>query len=197
MRGRVSGCEGQGGEYELGGKIFNYEPESQNEVNEMHWYAVNTKPRQEKPAQWNLERLNVEVFYPQLKQKKLIRRRSQMVMGPLFPGYLFVRFDVDKHYRAVHYSQGVRAVVGFGSDPAKVDEEMIESIRSRLEEGYLIIPPPSFTPGQTVRIQAGPFEGLEAIFEREMPAQERVMLLLKALSYQARVLIDREQVVPC
>ena len=118
-------------------------------------------------------------------------------MGPLFPGYLFARFDVESHYRAVHYSQGVRGVVGFGSDPAKVDEEMIESIRSRLEDGCMILPSPLFKPGQMVRIQEGPFEGLEAVFEREMPAQERVVLLLKSLSYQARVLIDREQVVLC
>ena len=194
MRDRVLGYEGR---VELESQTFSSEFETQNVVNEVHWYVVNTKPRQEKTAQWHLERLNVEVFCPRLKQKKLIRRRSQEVVGPLFPGYLFARFDVDTHYRAVHYSQGVRGVVGFGSDPAKVDEEMIESIRSRLEDGCMILPSPLFKPGQMVRIQEGPFEGLEAVFEREMPAQERVVLLLKSLSYQARVLIDREQVVLC
>jgi transcriptional antiterminator RfaH len=161
----------------------------------MDWYAVNTKPRQENIAQWNLERLGVDSFCPQLRQDKVIRRKRQVVISPLFPGYLFVRFNVDTHCRAVNYAQGVRGVVAFGSVPAKVDDEMIESIKTRLEDGCVIIQPPSFTPGQTVRIQEGPFEGLEAVFEREMTAQQRVVVMLKALSYQARVVVDREQVV--
>jgi transcriptional antiterminator RfaH len=163
----------------------------------MNWYVVNTKPRQETIAQWNLDRVGVEAFCPQLKQNKVIRRKKQVVVGPLFPGYLFVRFNVDTHYRAVNYAQGVRGVVAFDSVPAKVDDEMIESIKSRLEDGCVIIQPSSFTPGETVRVQEGPFEGLEAVFEREMPVQQRVVLLLNALSYQARVVVDLENVVKC
>lgn len=163
----------------------------------MNWCVVNTKPRQENNARLNLERLGVETFCPRLKQNRIIRRKQRTVIGPLFPGYLFVRFDLAKHYRAVHYTQGVRGVVTFGSAPAMVDEEMIESIKSRLEDGSVVIQPSSLTPGQTVRILEGPLEGLEAIFEREMPAQERVVLLLRALSYQVRVLIDRKQIVSC
>ena len=163
----------------------------------MNWYAVNTKPRQENIAQLNLERLSVETFFPQLVQNKVIRRKKQRVVGPLFPGYLFVRFDIETHYRAVNYAQGVRGVVTFGSSPAEVDKEMIESIKSRFEEGYVVIPPPSFEPGQRVRVQQGPLEGLEAVFESEIPAQQRVVLLMKALFYQARVVVDREDVVCC
>ena len=163
----------------------------------MNWYAVNTKPRQENIAQLNLEKLGVEAFCPQLKQNKVIRRKRQMVVGPLFPGYLFVRCDVRTHYRAVSYARGVQKMVAFGSIPETVDEEMIESIKSRFEDGYVIIQPPSFLPGQTVRVQQGPLEGLEAVFEREMPAQQRVVLLMNALSYQARVVVDRECVAQC
>jgi transcriptional antiterminator RfaH len=163
----------------------------------MYWYVANTKPRQETIAQWNLDRVGVEAFCPQLKQNKVIRRKKQVVVGPLFPGYLFVRFDVDTHYRAVNYAQGVRGVVAFDSVPAKVEEEMINSIKSRLEDGCVTIKPPSFSPGETLRIQDGPFDGLEAIFEREMTTQQRVVVLLKALSYQARVVVDLENVVKC
>ena len=67
----------------------------------MHWYAVNTKPHHERLADLNLGRLGVETFYPQMKQKKVIRRREETVSGPLFPGYLFARFDMDVHNRAV------------------------------------------------------------------------------------------------
>ena len=160
----------------------------------MSWYAVSTKPLQENLAAQNLRRLGVQTFLPQLKRNKSIRGKRKTVVCPLFPGYLFVRFEMDTHYRTVKYARGVRKVVAFGTVPAKIDEELIESIKNRFVDGCVIIEPPSFSPGQSVQIQEGPLQGLEAIFEREMDDRQRVVLLLKALSYQARVVVDYAQV---
>ena len=163
----------------------------------MNWYALNTKPHQEYLAQLSLQKLGVETFCPLLKQTKLIRRRRQTVIGPLFPGYLFARFNLEVQYRAVNYARGVRSVVTFGSDPAIVNEELIQSIQLRLHDGYAAVQRPSFIRGQTVRIETGPLQGLEAIFEQEISDQHRVSLLLQALTYQARVVVDLEHVVAC
>jgi len=57
------------------------------------------------------------------------------------------------------------------------------------------MPTCTFRPGQAVRIQEGPLHGLEAIFEREMPSYQRAVLLLRALSYQARVVVDIADIV--
>jgi len=161
----------------------------------MHWYTVNTKPHQEWLAEVNLQRLGVETFSPKLKQSKAVRRRWQVSISPLFPGYLFARFSLEDHYRAVRYASGVRKVVAFGPAPAVVDEEMIEAIKSRVHNGYVSVPASKFTPGQVVCIQGGPLDGLEAIFEREMTGYQRAVLLLRALSYQARVVMDLEYIV--
>jgi transcriptional antiterminator RfaH len=161
----------------------------------MQWYAVHTKSHQEHVAELNLKRLGLETFYPQLKQTKLIRRRHQTIISSLFPGYLFARFAIEAHYRAVNYTRGVCKVVTFGRVPAIVDDEIIESIKRPLHDGYVTLLHPPFIPGQLVRIKEGPFRGVKAIFEREMSDQERVVLLLRALSYQARVIVDVDQVV--
>lgn len=161
---------------------------------QMHWYAVSTKPHQEHQAELNLRRLGIETFCPLLKHRKVIRRKSQIVVGPLFPGYLFTRLNLDDQYRAVTYARGVRKLVAFGSSPAVVDEELIEAIKSRVGDGYATVSTHSFTPGQVVRIREGPLCGLEAIFEREMSAHQRAVLLLRALCYQARVVVPLEQV---
>lgn len=163
----------------------------------MFWYAVNTKPRQEKVAQQNLGRLGVEVFCPLLKQNKLIRRKRQAIVGPLFPGYLFVRFDPEIHCRAVNFAWGVRRVVSFGDEPAVVDEAIIVSIQGHLEDGCVTLSTGPLQPGQRVRIEEGPLRGLEAVFEQELPNHQRVALLLQAVSYQARVVVDLESVVSC
>lgn len=161
----------------------------------MPWYAVNTKPKQESLAGQNLQRLGVETFCPQLKQDKVIRRKRQTLIGPLFPGYLFARFHLDTHYRAVKYARGVRKLVAFGPDPVVVGDEIIESIRSRIREGFVVVQQSFFKPGQAVIIQAGPLAGLEAIFEQEMNDHQRAVLLLRTLSYQARVIVNLEHVV--
>ncbi len=161
----------------------------------MHWYAVSVKPHHETQAQCSLERLKVEIFCPQIKRMRVIRRKHQTTVNPLFPGYLFARFNFQKDHRAVSYARGVRKIVEFGATPSAVDEEIIAAIKGRVEDGYVTVPAACFSPGQTVRIIDGPLQGLQAIFEREMSDHERVVLLLRALSYQARVIVDSQYVV--
>jgi transcriptional antiterminator RfaH len=161
----------------------------------MHWYAISTKPRQEKQAEFHIKRQGIECFLPMLKESRIIRRASNTVIGPLFPGYLFARFDVAEHYRAVTYARGVRKIVEFGSSAAIVDDKIIESIRLRLENGLVVLHNEQFRMGQVVRIQDGPLRGLEAMFEKEMTGSQRAILLLKALSYQARVEVNLGHIV--
>ena len=40
-----------------------------------------------------------------------------------------------------------------------------------------------------------PHGGIEAVFERELPGYERTILLLKALSYQAKIVVDLGNIV--
>lgn len=160
----------------------------------MHWYLIHSKPRQEDLVVLNLHRLGVESFCPHLKPKRLIRSRRPSVPVPLFPGYLFSMFDFPTQYRKVNYAQGVQRVVTFGSVPAIVEEEIIESIKAKVQNAYVILQPTPFIAGQLLRIEEGPLRGLEAIFEKELSGQQRIALLLRAVSYQARVIVDREHV---
>lgn len=158
------------------------------------WYVVNTKPHQEGSAELNLRALGVETFFPCVKETKIIRRKRQTVIEPLFPGYFFVRFNVDDQYRAVVYARGIRKLVAFGGNPSIVDETVIDTIKSRLDNGYLTIRQTTLMPGQVVRIKEGPLGGVMAIFEREMSGQQRAVVLLSALAYQARVVVDLDQI---
>ena len=161
----------------------------------MYWYAISTKPHQEYVAEANLRRMGVETFCPQIKEERIFRRKMQSTLAPLFPGYLFAKFSLDQQYRAIVYARGVRRVVAFGSEPAVVDECLIEAIKGRLYEGHIVIQRSQFLPGQPMRIEKGPLQGLQGVFEREMPGYQRAVVLLRALSYQARVVIDLQSIV--
>ncbi len=161
----------------------------------MFWYAIHTKPRQESLVEASLGQYGLETFCPRIKQVKLVRRKRVIRVGALFPNYLFVRFHVDKDLRGVKYARGVRNIVSFGSTPSVVSEDLILGLKEKLEADIWDASSTKFASGQPVRIQDGPLYGLEAVFEREMSDHCRAVLLLKALAYQARVIVPLEYVV--
>lgn len=164
-------------------------------VPKLGWYTISTKPHQEAVAEANIRRLGVETFCPQVKQQKLIRRKYETCVAPLFPGYMFARLDLDHHYRFILFARGTKKIVCFGEEPAVVEDSLIEGIRSRLLDGRMLDLGREFNCGQVVRIDEGPLHGLEAVFEREVTGAQRAVLLLKALSYQARVVVDLKAIV--
>jgi transcriptional antiterminator RfaH len=160
----------------------------------MPWYAVSTKPHQERQAEWHIKQWDIECFLPLLKANKIIRRTRKTIIEPLFPGYLFAQFELERHYRAVSYATGVRRVVEFCSGPVELDATMIDAIKERLNDGYVTPQSERFKMGQIVHIKGGLLTGLEAVFMREMTDRNRVLLLLNTLGFHAKLTIDIDQV---
>jgi len=158
------------------------------------WYAVNTKTRCEAIACASLVRHGVEVFLPKLRERKVLRGKCSPTTSPLFPRYLFAKFDVSSQLRAVTYARGVKSIVTFGSGPSMVDESIIQGIRNQLTNGVIELSEDQFSRGQVVRIQDGPLCGLEAVFEKKLGGTSRAVLLLKAISFQARVILESRHV---
>ena len=72
--------------------------------------------------------------------------------------------------KAARYSPGVKDFLTFGSRIAEVGENIIEGLRQRCPGGVAEIDPVNAKPGDTVRINEGPFSGLEAVFEQKLKA---------------------------
>jgi transcriptional antiterminator RfaH len=154
------------------------------------WYAVNTKIHCEAVACASLDHLGIEVFLPILREQKVLRGKRRPSTSPLFPRYLFAKFDVSNKLRAVTYARGVKNIVTFGEAPAMVDESIIQNIRNQTTDGVIELSENRFAPGQVVRIQEGPLYGLEAVFKKKLDGTSRAELLLKAISFQARLIVD-------
>ena len=158
------------------------------------WYAVYTKSHCEASARASLNRHDVEVFLPMLRERNVLREKCRPTTLPLFPRYLFAKFDVSSQLRAVTYARGVKSIVTFGSGPSMVDESIVHAIQSQATNGVIEISEDQFSPGQIVRIQHGPLCGLEAVFEKKLDGTSRAVLLLKAISFQARVILESQYV---
>lgn len=116
-----------------------------------------------------------------------------MVTGPLFPSYIFARFDPKLSGRLVRYANAVVTIVSFGGNPARVDDEIIQTIRAHAREDIITLEPVAFRVGDRVEIQTGALRGLQGVFEKEMSDKERVVILLDALAKGARVQVSRDQ----
>ena len=159
-----------------------------------NWFAVRTKPRSEMLACEHLERQGFECRLP--RTRRALRTMQGMVdkIEPLFPRYLFLRADTGcPDLGRVRSTRGVSGLVRFGVMPAHVPEQVIATLdaRSELHSGLIRLDAPDLREGERVRVTAGPFGGLEAIFQARSGA-ERVVLLVKLLGEICRVEVPRQ-----
>ena len=162
----------------------------------LNWYCIHTKPLRERQAVEQLcTYLGFEVYFPRVRLQKTIRRVRRQVTEPLFPRYLFCRFDFASNYRAVRYAHDVVNLVSFGDEPTVVTNQLICELRSWADEDGLVIAEQAFSCGDRVQIAVGPMQGLQAVILEARSDCERVAVLLSILGCDARLTIDRSQLV--
>lgn len=163
------------------------------------WYLIRSKPNAEETAVTNLIRQGYEVYFPRLLQPMLNRGRWRDRIVPLFPGYLFLRLDEGRQPLApVQSTLGVMSAVRFGRSYAVVPDDVIEELRARANPGtgvHRLNLPARLASGTGVRIIAGPFAGLEGVFQRES-GPDRAIVLLSVLGQTASVGVPAGSVVP-
>jgi transcription antitermination factor NusG len=161
----------------------------------MKWYCVYTHPLKEAIASGFItETLGVECFYPKLKQRVIIRRVKRDIVRPLFPRYIFCRFDLATSYRSVSYASDVVHVVSLGRQPIEVSDEIIAALKSRASASPKqdeIQAESMMSPGSRIEIVSGVMRGFEGLFLRPMNDSERVAILLSTLN--ASVVVERSQ----
>lgn len=162
------------------------------------WYAVYTQPRNELMASEHLARQGFEIFFPRYLKRRSHARRIEFVPAPLFPRYLFTRFDVnDAGWRAVRSTRGVIDLVRNGIDPVKLPPGVIDQMRARQgDDGYVQLSSNlNLARGARIRIESGPFADYEAIFEAKRD-NDRVVALLSLLGRKVVVELPVAAIVP-
>lgn len=99
----------------------------------MNWYAIYTTPRAEKKTAERLSKsTTVEVFLPQINEKRVWSDRIKIVARPLFSSYVFVRTK-DCHLRDFLSVEGVVRVIYYDKKPAILSDKEIAQIRRFVE----------------------------------------------------------------
>jgi transcriptional antiterminator RfaH len=160
------------------------------------WYAIHTHPKQEDRANNNLIAWNVETFSPRVRkiQPNIYARVPNYLSKPLFPGYIFARFEANRMLRKILFTRGVRSVVTFGGVMAQINDEIITLIQSQVAENGFVQMGENLKTGDRVMIEDGSLKSLVGVFKRHIKGSDRVLILLAAISYQGSVVIERERV---
>jgi transcriptional antiterminator RfaH len=150
-----------------------------------YWAVAQTESRREHVARMFLMREQFETYMPRIKR--------QGRMEPLFPAYIFIRV-VDVWYRA-RWTIGVTRIIMDGERPARLADEIVNSIRGREIDGVIVLPrAPHFRSGQQVRIRKGAFEGLVGIYDG-MAGVDRERVLLNLLGRKVPVVLPARDVI--
>jgi transcriptional antiterminator RfaH len=161
------------------------------------WYCLRSGPKQECIAAVHLRMLEgVTVFCPRIRFKRPTRQGVVWVVEPMFPAYLFARFELTEMYRHVQYARGVSGIVRFGSQYPIIREEALAQWRNHT--GYSEIKELNYEVGEgdQVKIVDGVFAGLEAVVTRVMPAKQRVKVLMDFLGRKMETEVEHSSVLP-
>lgn len=158
------------------------------------WFALQVKTTHEQRVAASLDQKGFEQFVPVYRQRRRWSDRIKEVERPLFPGYVFCRFDPQVRSGVVK-TAGVARIVGVGPVPAPIDDGEISAIRHALASGLGMQPHPYLTRGQRVRIDSGPLEGVEGLI-LDLRRRDRLILSVSLLQRSLSVEIETAWVTP-
>lgn len=144
----------------------------------LRWYVIRTKPQSDYLAAESLQNEGFELFFPRCKTPKPKAGRSDI---PLFPGYLFLRFDfTNQDWSRLKSLPGILGWVRFNGEVPWVPDEIVADTASRVEaineSGGLWT---RFKRGQRVQVVTGKLEGLAEVLEEPKSPESHVRVLLE------------------
>jgi transcription antitermination factor NusG len=136
-------------------------PEAMNPLN-VAWYALQVRSRKENYVASQIMSQGYECLLPTYKSIRKWSDRVKELEQPLFPGYLFCRFDFQQR-RPLVTTPGVLQIVGSGRTAIAVPEEEIRALQMAVSSELPKQPWPYLEVGQKVRVNYGTLTGLEGI----------------------------------
>ncbi len=158
----------------------------------LSWFALRVRPRHDKTVSLTLRNNGFEECLPLYRARHKWADRFKMVDLPLFPGYVFCRFDPSSLLPILN-TPGVIDIVRAGRILLPVKDCEIADLQRVARSGLHSEPWPYLQVGQRVRIEGGPLLGLEGLLV-EIRKSPRLVLSVDLLQRSVLVVIDRDWV---
>ncbi len=144
----------------------------------MPWFAIYTRPKNEKKVVAGLEKIGIEVYCPMVKQVKQWSDRKKKVEVPLINSYVFVNIEESDRNIVFEIPGVVRYLFWLGK-PAVIQEQEIEVLKESLKGILSTVEVNGIQPGDNLTISNGPFQGKEGVVSQV--EKNNIRLVLKEL----------------
>jgi transcriptional antiterminator RfaH len=150
------------------------------------WWVLHTKPRAEKSLARRLFSKQVPFFLPLYHHQWRSRGRQRSSYLPLFPGYLFLRGDLEERLAALATNQVARSI------PVEDQRQMhadLARVYQLVVTGAPLSAEARLEPGSPVEITDGPFAGIHGKILRR---GKQLKLLVEVQFLQRGVSVEIE-----
>lgn len=178
---------------------------------EKQWFVLHTLTGQEMKVKQNIEhRIRQEemedlvgsVTIPSEKVSEVKRGKKSTTVRKFYPGYVLIEVslyndDGSFNERSWYFIRETPGVIGFigGERPAPLKPEEVENILNQTEEkAETIKPKVAFDPGETIKINDGPFLNFNGVIEDVDPERGRLKVLVSIFGRTAPVELEYWQV---
>src|SRR5690242_9301299 len=158
------------------------------------WFALHTRARYESFVAKQVSGKGYEIFLPTYKSRRKWSDRVKETELPLFPGYLFCRFDISDRLPLLMIP-GVMQIVGTGKIPLPIPEEEMAALQAVAGSEVKREPWPFLKVGQSVMVKAGPLCGIEGIL-LNVKGAHRLVISVTLLQRSVAVEVEAESVEP-
>jgi transcription antitermination factor NusG len=159
-----------------------------------NWYAVRVKSKFEKTVSTVFRHKGYTEFFPTYSETRQWSDRLKQIQKPLFPGYVFCRFDPVQRL-PILMTPGVVGIAGFGKTPVAVEEYEIDALQTLMASGLTAEPWDYCNVGERVLIERGPLSGIEGIVVHHRGAC-RVVVSVTLLQRSVSAEIERTWIRP-
>ena len=159
------------------------------------WYALRVQSKFESLVSTSLRGKGYQEFLPLYRSQRRWSDRVKELDLPLFPGYLFCRFDVQDRLLPILTTPGVMRIVGAGKTPVPIPDEEIATVQVIIRSGLPAVPWPLLSVGSRVFIERGPLIGLEGT-ALSVEKKHRLVVSVALLQRSVAVEIDRDWIRP-
>lgn len=158
------------------------------------WHVVYIGGSGEKVTTELLRRHGFTSYYPKFRkmvppprdrlskaQRKNLHHLMRPVVKPLFPGYLFVHFDMGTElWHSVFRFAGVYGMVCADDLPVRVPDELVKRLMALEVDGAIPLQTPvaalPFKAGDSVRVTDGPFASFPGMIEELDESRGRALI---------------------
>jgi transcriptional antiterminator NusG len=170
------------------------ETEADAIASDKKWYALQVRRRLENIAAAHLAYKGYEQYLPLYRRRRRWADRIKEFDFPLFPGYIFCKFDVLQRL-PVLLVPGIISIVGFGKNPLAVPDDEIYAVQNVAKSGLTFEPSDFISTGQLARVKRGPLHGLVGIVVAKQ-TNCRLVISVNLLQRSVAVTIDNYSVEP-